>query len=123
MHTPAQLFRLLNELVFVLLGLLLLLVAISGRFLFFNRRSVVWVGLGAFLVYYGLRAWWKARGLRVRREVATAAVRAGSLALLGAMMLAIAWVPFRYIAPLLGVAGGILALRGLVSAVLVSRVP
>ena len=49
MLAPANLFRFLNELVFVLLGLLLVRVAFWGRF-FWNRRSAAWIGLAAFLI-------------------------------------------------------------------------
>jgi len=122
MRTAAQLFRLLIELIFVLLGVLMVLVAILQRF-FFDRRSGRWIGLGIILVYLGLRTWWRASRSPTRWEVAVAILRGGSLALVGAMMLGMAWLPFPYIAPLLGGAGGILALRGLVSAVLVARAP
>ena len=58
MLSPAHVFRLLNELVFVLLGVLLAGVAFTGRYSF-NRRAPAWLGLGAFLIYWGLRAWWR----------------------------------------------------------------
>ena len=50
-------------------------------------------------------------------------VRAGSLALVGAMVLAISWLPFPYGGPLLAAAGGVLMLRGLLSFVLFARTP
>src|SRR5574337_1035233 len=110
---PAKLFRLVNELIFVLLGLLLVWVAVTGRY-FFNRRAPVWIGLGASLVYWGLRAWWQPGrgGLRAEQRV-----RGGSLALVGALMLGIAWLPFAWVGPLLGAAGCILVARGLATAV------
>ncbi len=117
MLNSANLLRMVNELLFVLLGALLIWVAATGHY-FFNRRTPAWIGLGAFLVYWGLRAWWRAGREASRRE---AAVRGGSLALVGAMMLGIAWLPFRWSALLLGAAGGILAVRGLVSTALVVR--
>ncbi len=117
MFRPAKLFRLLNELVFVLLGVLLVWVAMTGRY-FFNRRAPAWVSLGAFLIYWGLRAWLRAGRGDSRAEHR---VRGGSLTLVGAMMLGIAFLPFTWIAPLLGAAGGVLAVRGLVTAVLVAR--
>ncbi len=117
MLSPANLFRLLNELIFVLLGALLIWVAATGRY-FFNPRAPAWIALGAFLVYWGLRAWWRSGRKSPRRE---AAVRGSSLALVGGMMLGIAWLPFGWSALLLGAAGGILAVRGLVSAALVAR--
>jgi hypothetical protein len=117
MLSPAHLFRLLNELVFVLLGMLLLWVAATGRY-FFNRRAPTWIALGAFLVYWGVRAWTRPGRYAGRGEQL---VRGGSLALVGVMMLGIAWLPFGWVGPLLGAAGGILVVRGTVSAVLVAR--
>ena len=118
----ANLFRLLNELVFVLLGLLLVQLALSGRFLW-QRPSWAWIGLSVFLIYWGFRAWWRRGRSATRRQVAAAVVRASSLALVGAVMLGVVWLPFSYVPSLLATAGGILALRGLVSAVLVARSP
>ncbi len=56
MPTPAQLFRLLNEMVFVLLGALLMLMAVSGWY-GVPGRSALWIAVGAFLIYWGVRAW------------------------------------------------------------------
>jgi hypothetical protein len=50
-------------------------------------------------------------------------IRAASLALVGAIVLGIAFLPFSFAAPLLSAAGGILALRGLVSVVIFARTP
>ncbi len=117
MLSPAHLFRLLNEVLFVLLGVLLAWVGVTGRY-FFNRRAPAWITLGAFLILWGVHAWVRVRGHASRGEHV---VRGGSLALVGVMMLGIAWLPFRWVTPLLAAAGSILALRGIVSAVLVAR--
>lgn len=121
MLSLANLFRVLNELVFVLLGVLLVWVAVTGRYSF-NRRAPGWIGLGAFLLYWGLRAWSRRGRGAWRGEAAATAVRGASLALVGAMMLGIVWVPFRWTAPLLGAAGVILMVRGLLSTVLFARI-
>ncbi len=126
MLSPAKLFWLLNELIFVLLGLLLVWVAVTSRYLFLHRRSAAWIGLGVFLIYWGLRAWRRASRAphgSSRGEGIASGVRGASLALVGAMMLGVAWLPFSWVGPLLGAAGGILAVRGLVSAVLAARMP
>jgi hypothetical protein len=117
MLSLAKVFRLLTEFIFVLLGLLLVWVATTGRH-FFDRRAPAWMGLGALLILWGLGTLWRAgrSGLR-----ADNLVRGASLALMGAMILGMAWLPFAWVAPLLGVAGGVMVLRGLVSAVLVGR--
>lgn len=120
MLNPANLFRLLNELVFVLLGVLLVWVAVARRF-FFSRPGPAWIGLGAFLIYWGLRAWSRGARRPSRCEAAAAAARGASFALLGAIMLGMVWAPTRWTAPLLGSAGTVLMLRGLVGAVLAAR--
>ena len=120
MLAPAKLLALLNEIIFVLLGLLLVQVALTGR-LFWNRRAPAWIGLGAFLIYWGLRALWRA-GFTQRPAPhtlrAAAAVRGASLAMLGVLMLGVAWMPFAWVAPLLIAAGVVMALRGAVNAAL-----
>jgi hypothetical protein len=121
MLSPAKLFRLLTELIFVLLGLFLVWFAVSGRlaFGFFSvRKSAPWIGLGAFLIYWGLRATSRA-GRSADRNGER--VRGGSLALVGVFMLGITWLPFPWVAPLLGAVGGVLALRGLAGSALAVR--
>jgi hypothetical protein len=117
MPTTAQLFRMLNEMVFVLLGGLLLLMAVSGYYAV-PGRSLAWLVLGAVLIYWGLRAW-----ARPDRRVPRwqASLRGGSLVLVGVLMLGMAWLPFRYSAVLLGAAGAVLVLRGLANALFFAR--
>ena len=102
---------------FVLLGLLLISVAAMGRFLW-DRKSEMWVLLGALLFVLGVRAWLRAGKYVTRWEHR---VRGASLALLGICMLTITLAPYGWIAALLGTAGGVLALRGVVMAVLLLR--
>jgi hypothetical protein len=117
MLNTASLFRIFNELLLVLLGVLLILLTATGRYLI-PHRSPAWMGLGAFLVYWGLRAWLRpgprATGWQDR-------LRGGSLALVGIVMPAIAWARLPRAAIPLGSAGGILVLRGLLGAVLAAR--
>jgi hypothetical protein len=117
MPTTAQLFRLLNEMVFVLLGGLLLVMAASGTFAV-PGRSMAWLVVGAILIYWGLRAW--ARPDRGAPRWQTG-LRGGSLVLVGALMLGMAWLPSRFSAALLGAAGAALVLRGLANALLFAR--
>ena len=117
MLKTASLLRLLNELVLLLLGGLLVWVALSGNF-FPDRRSTPWLVLGAFLVYWGLRTAARAGRYASRWEHY---VRGGSLALVGAMMLGIAWAPFDWIKPLLIAAGAVLILRSIAEAALIAR--
>jgi hypothetical protein len=109
-----RLFDLLNEFVITLLGALLLLLAFSGRYSAPHRESM-WIALGVFLIYWGARAW-------MRREPKTprwhARLRGGSLALVGATMLLMNWLPLEYSGPFLGVAGALLVVRGIGGATL-----
>ncbi len=117
MLKTASLLRLFNELVLLLLGGLLVWVALTGR-IFFDRRSVPWLLLGAFLVYWGPPAAARAGRSASRWEHY---VRGGSLALVGLIMLGMAWAPFDWIKPLLIAAGAVLSLRSLVEAALLAR--
>lgn len=117
MLQPAVLLRLCAEFVMLLLGLLLVQLAVTGRALA-DRRSPVWLALAVFLIYWGFRAWVRAGRGRPRQEER---LRGGSLALVGAVMLGVVRAPFSWVAPLLGVAGGILALRGLLSIWILAR--
>ena len=117
MLKPAALLRMFTELVLILLGLLLVQVAVSGR-LFWNRRSPVWLGLGLVLIYWGVRAWMRRQG---NEPLWAARLRGGSMAVLGALMLGIAQLPFHWVGPLLGAAGGVLVLRGALSMALIAR--
>jgi len=122
MLTPANLFRMLTEFIFILLGGFLVSVGLSHRFLFnFNPRGPGWLLLGGVLVYWGARAFAKtARSARTAQRTATQ-IGGASLAVVGLMMLGLAFVEIRWVGVILASAGVILALRGLVGAVLALR--
>jgi len=115
MLTPQRALRLLIEVIFVLLGGLVVWLALSGR-ITVERHRPFWFILSGALILWGLRAlygpskWW------ARWENWT---RGLSLTLLGVVMLAISRVPFEWIAPLLAAAGVLMALRGIIGAALV----
>ncbi len=117
MLATAKLFRLLTELTFVLLGALLVWLAASGR-QDFDRYSAAWIGLSIFLIYWGLRAFWR---IALKSTTAERCVRGGSLVLVAVLMQGITWLPFPWTRPLLGLAGGALVLRGFAIIVLVAR--
>jgi len=119
MLNPNRIIGVLNELVFILLGGLLITLALTGRFAP-PGRSGFWLGAGVILVYWGLRIWIRSSRTHPRWP---SRVRAGSLSLVGLIVLAIAWLPLPYSGPLLAVAGGVLALRGLVNTIAVARTP
>ena len=121
MLTPQQVLRITIEIIFVLLGGLVVWLGLSGHILFnflIARQKPGWLVLSVAVILWGLRAlskpvqWWS------RAEHWT---RGLSLTLLGALMLAISRVPFSWVGPLLAVAGVLLAIRGLVGAALTIR--
>jgi hypothetical protein len=115
MPTPASLLRMTNEMIFILLGGLLVWVGLSSRFMF-DPRKPAWLGLGVVLVYWGARAWMKTK--KAARSAERTAIRVGgaSLAIVGLMMLSLVFVEFRWVGKMLALAGGILILRGMFSA-------
>lgn len=120
MVTPQHLFRMLNEMIFVLLGALLLGLAASGRY-FFDPRRPAWLVLGAVLIVWGARVWMRSGRYATVSARAIEGIRGASLAAVGALMLSLAWVALRWAGVVLGVAGGILILRGLAGAALSLR--
>ncbi len=108
MLTPERLFRLIQELIFLLLGGLLVWIGLSGR-IFFDRRAAAWTVVSAAMLLWGARALWR-RSPRGRWEVRTRGI---SLALTGAILLLVSRVPFAWVGPLLVAAGCLLVLRGL----------
>ena len=110
MLRPEQLIRVVIELIFVLLGGLVVWLGVTNQ-IFFDRRTPAWMILAIALIAWGAYAFARpARGwLRGERWT-----RGISLVLLGIIMLAITRAPFLMIGKLFAVAGAILALRGLV---------
>jgi heme A synthase len=117
MLRPEQLIRVVIELIFVLLGGLVVWLGLTNQ-IFFDRRTSAWMILSVALLLWGVYALARpARGwLRGERWT-----RGVSLILLGIVMLAITRVPFLMIGKLFAVAGVILALRGIVGMALILR--
>jgi hypothetical protein len=106
-------FRLLSEFIVFLLGALLMVLAFSGR-VGLPTQPAALIALGAFFVYWGVRAGIKPEpGLRPYESK----TRAISLALVGVSILAMVAVRPRLAPLMLGVAGIILVFRGLLGAV------
>jgi hypothetical protein len=125
MRSANQLLRLFIELVFILLGGFLLWIAWAGRFLFDPRRPS-WLLLSALLIVWGLRTVLRSSFAgRKWRSIGRAAEQIGgaSLAAAGIVLLSLVWAPFRWVDLLLGAAGTIFVLRGVISAALISRAP
>ncbi len=117
MLRPEQLIRVMIELIFVLLGGLVVWLGLTNQ-IFFDRRTSAWLILSIALIAWGAYALVRpARGwLRGERWT-----RGVSLVLLGIVMLVITRVPFLMIGKFFAVAGVILALRGLVGMALILR--
>jgi hypothetical protein len=120
MLNPANLFRMMTEFIFILIGGFLVWLGLSERFMF-NPRSPAWLGLGAVLIYWGARAWTKTSRAARTSERTVTRIGGTSLILVGFMMLGLVSLQFRLVGVALALAGGILALRGLASAVLSLR--
>jgi hypothetical protein len=117
MLSPARLTELMVELVFLLLGTLVVWLSAIGR-LSPDRRSVSWLVLSVALLAWGLLALakpgqWRARWQKWNRGL--------SLLLLGAIMLAATRVPFLWVGKLLALAGLVLILRGIIGSILIFR--
>ncbi|HET9994173.1 MAG TPA: hypothetical protein VFQ18_02090 [Candidatus Acidoferrum sp.] len=120
MLTPERLLRLMIEFIFVLLGGLVIWLGLRGPVYgrTVDRHSSAWLILSVALILWGLRALYKPGQWWLRWENWT---RGLSLALLGALMLAIIWAPFPWVGPMLAAGGAILVLRGIVGSVLIFR--
>jgi len=115
--TPDKTLRLSIEIIFVLLGGLVIWLGLTGH-IFFDRRRPSWLLLSIALFLWGARALYQPGKFWSRAENYS---RGLSLLLLGVVMLAISRVPFAWVGPLLAVGGVLLLLRGLAGSVLVFR--
>ena len=120
MASPGHLFRVVNEFVFMLVGALLVLFALTGRYLF-NPRRPGWIVLSLVLIVWGLGTWRRAHSSTVAADRLVTKIGGGSLALGGLIMLSLAWAPFRWAGWLLLATGAVFVLRGLVSAAIMAR--
>ncbi|HKV03825.1 MAG TPA: hypothetical protein VJO53_01830 [Candidatus Acidoferrales bacterium] len=117
MPNAANLFRLLNECILLLLGALLILLALTRR-VGLPGRPLALALVGAILVYWGARALLRREAEAERLQTR---IRAGSLLLVGLLVLGIPILPLRDAEFLLGLAGCVLVLRGLVGGALAVR--
>jgi hypothetical protein len=117
MLSPEKLLRLMIEVIFALLGLLVVWLGVARR-IYVDRHSVAWLILSVALILWGLRALYKPGQWWARWQNWT---RGLSLALLGLLMLVISRVPFSWVGPLLAAGGAVLMLRGIIGSMLIFR--
>ena len=96
-----RLFRVVNEMVFVVIGAMLLWVALAGRYLF-DPRQPSWLILAGVLVVWGIYTWLRARKVVAPRTRLAMRIGGGSVALVGSIMASLAWAPFAVAGVLLG---------------------
>ena len=112
-----RMLRLFVELIFVLLGGLMVWLGLTGHFPYnFNPRGAAWLILSAVVIVWGARALFGAKEWWRKWENWTRGI---SLVLVGVLMLAIARAPIEWVGALLATTGALLAVRGFVEAVLV----
>jgi hypothetical protein len=123
MLNPANMFRMMTEFIFILLGGFLVWLGLSGRLdpRNFNPRGPAWLGLGAVLIYWGARTWAKTARAARSSDRTVAQVGGASLILVGLMMFSLLLVEFRRVGIIFAAVGTILALRGILAAVLSLR--
>jgi hypothetical protein len=117
MPTTSTLFRLLSEFILLLLGGLLILIALT-RTVGLPAYPVALLILGVVLIYWGVRILMRPRQPADRWPTR---IQAGSLMLVGLLVFGIRFLPLRYSALLVALAGGLLVLRGVTVAVLLAR--
>ena len=117
MLRPEQLIRVVIELLFVLLGGLVVWLGMTNQ-IFADPRKPTWMILAVALIAWGAYAFARPSRGWLAGERWTRGV---SLIFLGVLMLAIAHAPFAMIGKLFAVAGVVLALRGLAGMALILR--
>jgi hypothetical protein len=117
MRKPANLFRLVNEFIVLLLGALLILIAVRGTVGLPSRPAVMMI-VGVIFLFWAARAW--SRPAPNERRV-MAAVRAGSLAIVGVLLIAIPLLALSRTSLLLEIAGTVLVVRGIIGGLLSLR--
>src|SRR2546430_15056358 len=119
MLTPERLFRLTIELIFVLLGSLVIWLGLLRR-IYVDRHGAAWLVLGGALIVWGLRALYSPGQWWLRWQNWT---RGLSLVFLRVLLLVISRVPYLWGGPMLAAGGGLLGVCGLIASYLGFRPP
>src|SRR5215471_6831044 len=118
MLTHQRILRIVVEIMFMLLGGMVVWLGLSGQ-IFFDRRRFSWLVLSMAVLLWGLWAFYRPGPRAYRWEQW---MRGISLTLLGMVMLAISRAPFAQVGRLLAVARGLLAFRGVMGLFLSLRI-
>ncbi|HUL14563.1 MAG TPA: hypothetical protein VLV88_01085 [Terriglobales bacterium] len=111
-----RMLKLFVELIFVLLGGLVVWLGWTNHFLYsFNPRGAGWLILSAVVIVWGAKAFFGKGEFRTKWGNW---LRGTSLILMGAVMLTMSRATMQWVGPLLAGAGVLLAVRGFVGAVL-----
>lgn len=113
----ANTFRLLSEFIVFLLGGLLILISLT-RTVGLPAYPAALVIVGVVLIYWGIRTSMRP-GQQADRWPTR--IRAGSLVLVGVLVLGVRLLPLRNAAFLLALAGAVLVVRGIAGAALLAR--
>lgn len=116
MNAPGNLFRLLNEFIVFLLGVLLILIAMTRTMGVPSHPSVMILGI--VFIFWAARAWSRPAP---KEPQALTGVRAGSLAIVGVLLIAIPLLSLGHAGLLLGIAGAVLVVRGIIGGLLSIR--
>jgi len=117
MLSPARLTQFTVELVFILLGALVIWLGLHGR-INFNPMSISWLAISVGVIAWGVLALarpglWSARWQKWNRGC--------SLILLGLLMLVIGRVPFVWAGKFLALCGLVLVIRGVLGSFLILK--
>lgn len=115
--SPARMTHVAVELIFLLLGVLVVWLGATGH-INFDRRSIGWLVISVGVTGWGLMALGKPGPWSERWQKWN---RGGSMVVLGLVMLAISRVPFLWVGRLLAVCGVVLLVRGALGAVLLLK--
>jgi hypothetical protein len=117
MLSPARLTQVVVEMIFLLLGVLVVWLGVTGH-INFDRRGIAWLAISVGVAGWGLLALAKPGQWADRLQKWN---RGGSMVVLGLLMLTISRVSFLWVTRLLAVCGLVLILRGALGAVLILR--
>jgi hypothetical protein len=119
MLSPVRLTQVVVEMIFLLLGALVVWLGVTGH-INFDRRGIAWLAISLGVAAWGLLTLAKPGQWADRQQKWN---RGGSMVVLGLLMLTISRVPFLWVGRLLAVCGLILVLRGALGTVLILRQP